>query len=165
MFKKFKIFLVFFVLISCSKSDLYFDQNEKINISKEQLERLRNYLEGNYFSFSLDTKIISSPPVKFAISKSGDVSAILSCYKADRTDCDEDIEFYMLGLKVEKKLNKKVFVILKENYLVKKNSKKIKITKDNFQDIISKYFVEVDVKKNYFFDKVILKTSGSEYEG
>lgn len=164
-FKKLISLLIFLViLIGCAKSNLYFSKEDKIKISKDQIARFKKYLEGNYYSYSEQTNGQFWKPYYFAISEDGSVSGIVSCYKQDGTDCIETIEFYMLRLNVEKKTGKKIFVIARGPHLVTGKSSSYFINKQNFESLINKYFQVVDVKKNYFFDKVIYKPSGQEYD-
>ena len=136
--------LTFFIISSCSNTsglNKYF-VNKNQNISKNQSQRLSNYLNGEFYSHQLK-RVVFAYPLVFLISTDGAKSLILAC-NSTSDDCNLNIQIYQQIKKFKRTknidlkilaLNKKV---LNNNFVKKKNNHRVflKDNEDMFYDLL-----------------------------
>ena len=142
------ILITLFFLLACSKvsrlKDFY--QKSEVNFSKSQVQRFKNYLSGNFYSFELERGIYAKP-IMFAISNDGKKSIVVGCEGFDAS-CDFTGELFQIIKRYEKRTKNKFIIaaigkkIVYEKSVLKnlKNNKKSvyvnKVSKGEFFDLI-----------------------------
>jgi len=122
----------------------YYYVNPNINISSEQLSRLSNYLNGEFYSYQLDRRV-DGYPIAFLITEDGKKSIILACH-GKSNDCNTSIEIFQLIKGYEKKENQKIKILaLEKKILIKEN----KILRKN-------KIIKLNKSKNIFKDYILL---------
>ena len=147
----FYIFLIIlpFLFLSCEKDfktlKYYYVQENK-NFTAEQIKRLSNYLNGEFYSYDVGRNIFAYP-IAFLISESGNKSVILAC-DGIIDECNTSVEIYQLIKKYEKKNNENFYILALKN--------KILINDYNFKNQLSKTKLTLKKNKNIFYDHIYL---------
>lgn len=147
-----KFYLIFlFLVLSCANQQgiktlkYYYAQND-INLTSNQLQRLNNYLVGEFFSSEMGRNVFAYP-MAFIISEDGSKSIILACAGVTN-ECNPSFHIYQLLKKYKKKTNTEYKIL----FLNRKN------VTNNFSlnDINFKEFKRIKFDNQIFFDRVLL---------
>ena len=140
---------IIFLCIGCTgnlKTLKYYYVQENISLSNEQIKRLSNYLNGEFYSYDIGRNIFAYP-IAFLVSESGDKSVILAC-DGIIDECNTSVEIYQLIKKYEKKNNENFYILALKN--------KILINDYNFKNQLSKTKLTLKKNKNIFYDHIYL---------
>lgn len=149
----FYIILCFVIIASCTLNKGYRKVSDlpDFKISSGQLQRLTNYLNGNYYSYELERNEINTTPGYFAISDDGRSSIIVMCIDhINPYSCNSNLKYMQSVKRIEKKTGKKFYILAeKYNIFVKNNSVTVFDPKSTKLDL---YFNVLNDKNNQYFD-------------
>lgn len=127
--------------------DLYTSPNVKL--PKIQMQRLANYLNGEFYSTELERDVFAYP-IAFIISDDGEKSVILAC-AGIFNECHEGVKIFQLIKKYEKKLKIKFKILALEKKLINSNSE-LELEVKNFKN-----FKRINLKnKENFYDLILI---------
>ena len=142
------LILLVFMLKACTGFTTLKDNyvSDDLIISKAQLSRLSNYLDGELYSYELKRNVFAYP-MAFLISKNGEKSIVLAC-EGMIDECNNSVHIYQLMEKYNKKLNTN-FKILAINK---------KILSQNIKNKISEMSVDKIAKSDnkIFYDLILI---------
>ena len=151
------LIIVFLLLISCANLKTLKDYyvTDKINISKEQVLRLQNYLSGEIFSYEIG-RYVDAYPLAFLISEDGVKSVILGC-EGRNDDCNTHVRIFQLIQKYNKKEN--------SNFKILALKRKILVSSLNSTDqSLEKKFIKIAKNSKIYFDKILIPTDACNDE-
>lgn len=124
------IVILIFSSFSCIKFPTiknYFIK-DNIFLNNLQLQRLKNFLSGEFYSFEMQ-RLVYAYPIAFMISDDGKKSVILSC-EGFLDECNHSVHIYQLIKKYEKKNNTKYKILAYQKKIILPEYAKIKVVKD-----------------------------------
>jgi hypothetical protein len=156
------VFLGALILSGCSSTlsqkNLY-NQKSKIEISKEQLSRLGDYLKGNFYDYSANQKN-QGAPMFFLLNEKGDKSVLIACQNPiDTSYCDLGVGLYQAVMRFNHKYNDSFFIIAKENKIIL-SGQKITANKNTIKPSENEHFILIKSASNKFHEIVVDEKKG-----